>query len=57
MRRNQHKRPAATPERDANGSKHEKKARPRERPGWMRDAELERSVNAAVQDADYSRDR
>jgi hypothetical protein len=31
----------------------EEKERPRRRPRWLRDAEVERSVNAAVPDADY----
>ena len=57
MKRNQQKRPRILPERQVNGSKREEKRKPRERPGWMRDAELERSINAAVQDGDYSADR
>lgn len=58
MKRNQQKRLRILPERhgNGNGSKREDKAKPRERPAWMRDAELERSINAAVQDGDYSRD-
>lgn len=59
MKRNQQKRPRVLPARQANGngSKGEDKARPRKRPGWMRDEELDRSINAAVQDGDYSRER
>jgi hypothetical protein len=57
MKRNQQKRPRAEPERHVNGSKREDKAKPRERRGWMRDAELDRSINAAVQDGDYSAER
>jgi hypothetical protein len=29
--------------------------RPKRRPRWLRDLEVRRSVNAAVQDADYDR--
>jgi hypothetical protein len=36
-------------------SEQEEKERPRRRPRWLRDAEVERSVNAAVPDADYDR--
>ena len=57
MKRNQQKRPRAVPEPHVNGSKREDKAKPRERRGWMRDAELDRSINAAVQDGDYSAER
>ncbi len=57
MKRNQQKRPRIPPERHVNGSKREEKLKPRERPAWMRDAELERSINAAVQDGDYSDER
>jgi hypothetical protein len=57
MKRNQQKRPKTVPERYVNGSKREDKAKPRERRGWMRDAELDRSINAAVQDGDYSAER
>ena len=53
MKRNNQKRPGTLAERPVKGSKD--KVRARERPGWMRDAELERSINAAVQDGgDYS---
>jgi hypothetical protein len=31
------------------------KERPKPRPRWSRDAEVRRSVNAAVQDADFDR--
>jgi hypothetical protein len=31
------------------------KERPKKRPSWSRDAEVRRSVNAAVQDADFDR--
>jgi hypothetical protein len=57
MKRNQQKRPRILPERPVNGSKREDKAKPRERKDWMRDAELDRSINAAVQDGDYSAER
>jgi hypothetical protein len=57
MKRNQQKRPRTLPERQVNGSKREEKLKPRERPAWMRDAELDRSINAAVQDGDYSTER
>ena len=57
MKRNQQKRPRILPEKHVNGSKREEKPKPRERPGWMRDAELERSINAAVQDGDYPAER
>ena len=56
MKRNQQKRPKILPER-LTRSKREGKAKPRVRAGWMRDAELDRSINAAVQDGDYSADR
>jgi len=56
MKRNQQKRLRFLPERH-NGSKPEDKAKPRKRPGWMRDEELDRSINAAVQDGDYTRER
>jgi hypothetical protein len=56
MKRNQQKRPRILPER-RNGSKREEKSKPRDRPGWTRDAELDRSINAAVQDGDYSAER
>ena len=56
MGHNQPKRPSTPPERRVNGAKREEKAKPRKRPGWTRDAEIERSINAAVQD-DYSGDR
>jgi hypothetical protein len=55
MKRNQQKRPRILPTR--NGTKREQEPRPRKRPGWMRDEELDRSINAAVQDGDYSRER
>lgn len=57
MKRSNQKRPRILPLRLVKGSKRVDKAKPRERPGWMRDAELDRSINAAVQDGDYSRDR
>lgn len=56
MKRNQQKRPRILPER-LNRLKREENAKSRKRPGWMRDAELDRSINAAVQDGDYSPDR
>jgi hypothetical protein len=56
MKRNQPKRLRILPER-LTRSKSEDKAKPRKRPGWMRDAELDRSINAAVQDGDYPADR
>ena len=56
MKRNQQKRPRILPVR-INRSKREDKAKPRVRAGWMRDAELDRSINAAVQDGDYPADR
>jgi hypothetical protein len=54
VKRNQEKRPRDPPERDHSGSDREAKRKPRKRPGWMRDVELDRSINAAVQDGDYS---
>jgi len=58
MKRNQQKRPRILPERHVNGSKGEERRKPRERPsGWMRDGELDRSINAAVQDGEDSDDR
>jgi hypothetical protein len=57
MKRNQQKRFRLVPERNGNGSKREEEPQPRKRPGWMRDEELDRSINAAVQDSDYSRER
>lgn len=57
MKRKGQKRPKTVPERHSNGSNREDKARPRERTGWTRDAELDRSINAAVQDGDYSAER
>ena len=57
MKRNQQKRPRILPVRNGNGSKREEEPKPRKRPGWMRDEELDRSINAAVQDGDYSRER
>jgi hypothetical protein len=59
MKRNQQKRPRILPVRNGkgNGSKREEQPKPRKRPGWMRDEELDRSINAAVQDGDYSRER
>ena len=57
MRRNQHKRPRVPPERQLTGSEREVKGKPRKRPGWMRDVELDRSINAAVQDGDDSDER
>jgi hypothetical protein len=56
MKRNQ-ERPRTPPARQANGPKREEEPRPRKRPGWMRDKELDRSINAAVQDGDSSRER
>jgi hypothetical protein len=43
--------------RHGNGSKREEEREPRKRPGWTRDEELDRSINAAVQDGDYPRER
>jgi hypothetical protein len=57
MKRNQQKRLRILPLRNGNGSKREEDTRPRKRSGWMRDEELDRSINAAVQDGDYSRER
>lgn len=57
MKRDQQKRPRIPPTRNGNGSKREEEPKPRKRPGWMRDEELDRSINAAVQDGDYSRER
>ena len=58
MKRNQQKRPRFLPERHVNGSKGgEGSGKPRKRPGWMRDEELDRSINAAVQNGDYTRER
>jgi hypothetical protein len=57
MKRNQQKRLGILPGRHTNGSKRQKEPKPRKRPGWMRDEELDRSINAAVQDGDYSRER
>ena len=51
MKRNQQKRLRLLPGRRVNGSKPEKT--PRKPQGWMRDEELDRSINAAVQDGDY----
>jgi hypothetical protein len=56
MKRNQQKRLGTPPGRQ-NGSKRQEEPKPRKRPGWMRDEELDRSINAAVQDGDYSRER
>jgi hypothetical protein len=56
MKRNQQKRLGTPPGRQ-NGSKRQEEPKPRKRPGWMRDEELDRSINAAVQDSDYSRER
>jgi hypothetical protein len=57
MKRNQPKGSEVVPERRVNGLKRDDKPRPRKRPAWKRDAELERSINAAVQDGDYSAER
>jgi hypothetical protein len=57
MKRNHQKRLRLLPGRSGNGSKREEEPKPRKRPGWMRDEELDRSINAAVQDGDYSRER
>ena len=57
MKRNQPKRPRILPARNGNGSKRGQEPKPRKRPGWMGDEELDRSINAAVQDGDYSRER
>jgi hypothetical protein len=59
MKRTQQKRLRILPFRNGNGngSKREEEPKPRTRPGWMRDEELDRSINAAVQDGDYSRER
>jgi hypothetical protein len=56
MKRHQ-KRLRILPIRNGTGSKREEGDKPRKRPGWMRDEELDRSINAAVQDGDYSRER
>jgi hypothetical protein len=57
MKRNQQKRFGILPARHSNGSKRQEEPKPRKRPGWMRDEEIDRSINAAVQDGDYSRER
>jgi hypothetical protein len=57
MERNQQKRPRGLAKRHVNESKEGDKAPPRKRQGWMRDKELDRSINAAVQDGDDSRER
>jgi hypothetical protein len=58
MKRTNQKRLRVPPTRNGTGSKREEDdPRPRKRPGWMRDEELDRSINAAVQDSDYSRER
>jgi hypothetical protein len=57
VKRNQQKRPVVEPARQRNGSNRPGKSKPGERPGWMRDAELDRSINAAVQDGDQQRER
>jgi hypothetical protein len=56
MKRHQ-KRLRILPIRNGTGSKREEGDKPRKRQGWMRDEELDRSINAAVQDGDYSRER
>jgi len=56
MKRNQQKLPRILPAL-LTRSKREDKVKRRVRAGWMRDAELDRSINAAVQDGDYSADR
>lgn len=33
----------------------DEQTRPKRRPRWLRDVEVKRSVNAAVQDADFDR--
>ena len=57
MKRNQQKRFRILPGRHETSSKRDEEPRPRKRAGWMRDEELDRSINAAVQDGDYSRER
>jgi hypothetical protein len=57
MKRNQQKRLGILPRRHANGSKRQEEPKSRKRAGWMRDEELDRSINAAVQDSDNSRER
>jgi hypothetical protein len=57
MKRNNQKRLKLLPGRNGNGSKRDEETKTRKRPGWMRDEELDRSINAAVQDGDYSRER
>jgi hypothetical protein len=56
MKGNLQKRLKILPGRHASGSKREE-SRPRDRPAWMRDRDLDRSINAAVQDGDYTRER
>jgi hypothetical protein len=53
MKRDQQKRLRVLPTR----KKREPEPKARKRQGWMRDEELDRSINAAVQDGDYSRER
>jgi hypothetical protein len=53
MKRDQQQRPKV-PERDLGGSEREAKRKPRKRLRWWRDVELDRSINAAVQDSDSS---
>jgi hypothetical protein len=57
MKRDQQKRLRVLPTRNGKGSKREPEPKARKRQGWMRDEELDRSINAAVQDGDYSRER
>jgi hypothetical protein len=39
----------------ANRPEQGEQKRPKRRPKWLRDVEVKRSVNAAVQDADFDR--
>jgi hypothetical protein len=43
------------PTQAARRGKKKEQERPKPRPRWSRDAEVRRSVNAAVQDADFDR--
>lgn len=43
------------PARPAGRREQDEEERPKQRPKWSRDAEVRRSVNAAVQDADFDR--
>ncbi|MGH3020722.1 MAG: hypothetical protein ACRDNR_11260 [Gaiellaceae bacterium] len=43
------------PTRPARREEKDERERPEPRPKWSRDVEIRRSVNAAVQDADFDR--